>query len=181
MNKLTLILLISLILTSCKDNKENVNGTSNISSEYKINEDETLTLLLKAKIEKDDKFKFCYLNEGQEQLKGDQKVEINVKGSSEIQELEFRTSSTEIPTKLFLMFGNDEKYQSIEFESAEIQLNENTFQISKTVFFQFFNPNGYIDYDKENAVATCKAVEGEYGPWFMSRDILIDRLLLEFD
>lgn len=157
-------------LISCKDSpKEEVNASKH------------LTFELSATVYYDDVFKLFYVNEGQQHITVDQMVKVEVKKSTEIQTINFTTQSQEIPTKLLLVFGNDEKRQKLIVNSCSVSLGYDKIDISRDKFFQMFIPNKYIEYDNDKATATAGVVNGDFKPSFRAREILIDRMLLEFD
>ncbi len=171
MKRTILLILTFLLLVNCKN--ENKTTEKNEKKEY-------FRLIVNAVVEYDDEFQLLYLEEDQDNISMKNAIILKVLGSSSPQELTFRIEEEGIPTKFFLRFGNEQKNQKINILQTQVFYGDDSFVIEKDKFYQFFSPNRYVEYDTENAVAICKEVDGKYEPWFRSRDVLIDKLLYDF-
>lgn len=171
------ILLVFFLTASfgCKQKSE-------AKQEQQINEPrDAFVLKINTIIDDDDVFTLFFLEEGQDNITTKNSVSVNVKNSPSPQELTFKVKEGILPTKLFLKFGNEQKKQRIFILSAQINFGEKSFIISREKFYQFFIPNKFINYDVENAIAIGKEVDGEYSPWFGSREVLIDKIFYDFE
>lgn len=176
MKKIILLLLV-VITFSCKSEKKEKETTPIVEE---IEQKNAFTLSINAVVENDDSFILFYLEEGQTKINLKNSITANVLGSLDPQELNFKIKEEVLPTKLFLRFGNDQKFQKINFLTTYLSFGENSFSIENEKFFQFFNPNKFIDYDRENFIAISNEVDGEYKPRFGSRAVLIDKIFYEF-
>ncbi|RLD27260.1 MAG: hypothetical protein DRI75_09940 [Bacteroidetes bacterium] len=173
MKKVFLVLLLVTTVSCKKENKDKVKLPV-------VEQKDFFTLTINAIIENDDEFSLFFLEEGQINITKKNSVTVNVLGSSEPQELIFTIKDEVLPTKLFLRFWYGQKAQKITFLITYLSYGENSFIIEKDKFFQFFIPNKYIEFDKENFIATAKEVGGEYKPRFGSRTVLIDKIFYAF-
>jgi len=173
------LLILALAVTSCKDEKKQVDSTDSNEVETVPEEPNNavfFTLKINAVVEKDDKATLYYLEGEQTDITTENSVEINIIGSELQQEMIFRLNEDILPTKLVLKYGNEEKAQKITFVNAELSYNEQKIEIDAYKFYQFFIPNAFIEYDQENHIATFKEVNGEYNPIFFSRKVLEDKI-----
>ncbi|MBV7269161.1 hypothetical protein [Winogradskyella luteola] len=185
MKKFIKYFLILIVATNCNGNEKS--PTDNKVKEPKIveihkeNKTKTdyFTLKLEAVVEEDDDFTLFYLNENQRQISKRNSVSIPVKGSDNYQTFFFQLNEDVLPNKLILKFGNKDKIQKIIVNSLELSYNGNKITITKQVFFNHFNPNEFIEYNKVNFTAVALEKEGMYNPFFVSRKSLQDRMNLE--
>ncbi|RMZ50330.1 hypothetical protein EB822_09020 [Flavobacteriaceae bacterium PRS1] len=177
MKKIVLVLLIVLVF-ACKS--ENKNKAEQPPKAIETVQKDVFTLSINAIVENEDTFILFFLEEGQEHITKKNSATVKVQGSVEPQEIRFIIKEEVLPTKLLLRFGNEQKAQKIEFLTTELSYGENSFIIEKDRFFQFFIPNKYIEYDRENSIAISKEIEEEYEPRFGSRNVLIDKIFYKF-
>jgi hypothetical protein len=173
MKKVFLVLLLFTTVSCKKGNKDKIKPPV-------VEQKDVFTLAINAIIENDDEFILLFLEEGQINVTKKNSVVVNVLGSQEPQELTFKIKEEVLPTKLFLTFGNNQKAQKITFLTTYLSYGENSFSIENDKFFQFFMPNNYIEFDRENFIATAKEVGGVYKPRFGSRNVLIDKIFYDF-
>ena len=174
MKKIVLALLLVTAFACKSDKKETPSAIDEVEQKG------TFVLKINAIIDYDDQFTLLFLEEGQKNISKENSVIVDVLGSNQPQELIFTIKEEVLPTKLFLRFGNDQKAQRISFLATQIIYGENSFSIEKDKFYQFFNPNKFIEFDNENHVAISKEVAGEYNPIFGSRQVLIDKIFYHF-
>jgi len=174
MRKCILVLFLLASTLACKEEKK---AASN-SSQHK--QKESLSFNLDAIIENNGIFTLFFLEEGQENISIKNSRILEVKGSLEPQILTFTINEDVIPDKLFLRFVNEEKKQVIDIRSATISFGDKSIIIKDSLFYQYFMPNKFVEYDNKNFRATTKEVDGKYLPRFGSRDLLLQKMLLEF-
>lgn len=184
MKKLYFLLIICVTINSCKDSRKKAAATTSTVETQKeqtqIIKDQ-FEMNFTAIYENNDKVTLFFLEEGQKNITVKNSVSVDVFGSSEPQKLNFRIKENTIPHKLFLRFGEDNEAQKITIVKTELLYAEDTIVIEKEKFYQFFNPNQYINYDRKNFVAIAKPVNGTYKPRFISRKVLEDRILLHLN
>jgi hypothetical protein len=173
------VLIFFLLITvfACKSEKK---PEENIAEEELIKSKDALTFTLEAIIENDGTFTLFFLEEGQEQINFKNSEAKEVKGSAQSQSISFTIREEVIPDKLFLRFLNDEKKQIITIKRASISYGKKSIVIQDSLFYQYFMPNKFVDYDSNNFKASTNEIDGEYLPRFSSRDVLIEKMLLEF-
>lgn len=177
MKNFFLVFLIVGCVFSC--NEEKKENKIKPTKEAEIEHINALSLNFEAVIENDGKFTLFFMEEGQEHISLKNSKAIDVKGGLDTQNLVFTIKEETIPTKLFLRFVNDERVQSISVKSATFSYGKKSFQIPDSLFFQYFMPNKFVDYNKENFTATTKEIDGDYLPRFFSRKVLIDKILMD--
>jgi hypothetical protein len=177
MRNYVLIFFLAISVFACKEEKK---AEKNINEEELVKSKEALTFKLDAIIENNGTFTLFFLEEGQEQINFKNSKATEVKGSSQPQSISFTIREEVIPDKLFLRFVNDEKKQTITIKRASLSYGEKSIIIQDSLFYQYFMPNKFIDYDNNNFKASTKEIDGEYLPRFSSRDVLLEKMLLEF-
>ncbi|MEY8849455.1 hypothetical protein AB9K26_11595 [Psychroserpens sp. XS_ASV72] len=166
--KTTFILLL-LLTFSCKDEKRTADTNVQEKKEY-------FSFTINAVIEKDDEFTLFYLDEENTDIKKENSVSVKTKGSSTPQELFFQLPDDTLPLRLLLRYGNDEKSQTIQIVDAKLSYHGKDIIVSRQNFFQFFNPNKFIDYNQEEFKAVSKEMDGTYSPTFISRKVLENKI-----
>lgn len=173
-------IILSLILTiafSCKNDKK----AEEIKESFKLNENkEYFSLTINAIIEYNDEFKLFYLEENEKAITKKNSVSVLVEGNILPQELKFQITKDIIPTKLVLMFGNDERHQKVQFVDAKLNYYDKEIFIEKERFYQFFIPNEFIEYNQEEYTAIANEKNGNYNPAFFSREILENKIDITF-
>ncbi|MBT8254151.1 MAG: hypothetical protein HKN00_08345 [Flavobacteriaceae bacterium] len=176
-------LFLSVIIYSCKNgSKSEASETDQITEEGQTtqsNEEDTssfFTLTINALVELDDEFILYYLEEGQKDIKKENSVAVKLSGSPSIQQLEFKLKDDTLPTNLILRFAQETPEQKVTFMNSVITYGSSEFIIDAPRFFQFFNPNECINFNKEENSATVKEVNGRLNPSFNSREVLNQRL-----
>jgi len=177
MKKIVSILILMILMFSCKENeskKQNDNiNKSDINTEVDSNQD-NFNIEMNVIVEKPDEFVLYYLEGEQNKIKQRTSISLKVVGSTEPQKLKFKLKDNVLPTKLFLKFGQNQAEQKITFFKTIISYrkDEKKLVIEGSRFFQFFNPNEFIDFDKVNNIATLKEINGKMNPAFVSRKVL---------
>ena len=170
-----------ITIFSCKEEKKGSEINHNIDQENKkVDEKGYFSLHINAIVEHNEKFTLFYLDVDQENITKENSVSLNVEGNAEPQDLVFQLTNDILPTRLILRFGNEAKTQKIYFNNTELSYHNSKINIEKENFFQFFNPNKFIDYKRDELLAITKEVEGNYNPAFFSRRILEDKIEVTF-
>ncbi|WP_040252891.1 hypothetical protein [Psychroserpens mesophilus] len=176
-NYLLVFFLVASVF-ACKEEKQvEIKSTQ---EKQLVKSKEALSFMLEAIIENSGTFTLFYLEEGQEQITLKNSKSTEVKGSAEPQVISFTIRDEIIPDKLFLRFVNDEKQQTITVKTTSLFYGKKSIVIQDSLFYQYFMPNKFVDYDVNNFKATTKEIDGEYLPRFSSRDVLLQKMLLEF-
>ncbi|MDG4715199.1 hypothetical protein [Winogradskyella marincola] len=182
MNKFYIYLFIALSFSSCKEDKSKTDKTVIDSVDAETNENEEtdfFALTMDAAVKKDGDLTLFYLEEGQNKITRKNSVNIPVIGNENFQTLTFRIDKDILPTRLIFKFGNAEKSQTIIFNEILITYNDNEILITKEDFFWNFNPNKFVNYDRASFTAITVEKDGVFDPFFVSREILVDKMHLE--
>ncbi len=182
MKKIVLVVLLISSIACKSDKKSNeINEPSSQEAHTVSKESEypNFTILFRAKVLLDDKFRLLYTEELGEKFSGKEIVFTDVKGSEDFQTIRFVLPKKDIyPIRLRLNVGNNKEQKGIIIESIEIAHDDNKLKISSTEFYKYFYPNKYIEYNRENGEVTFKEEDGKHFPFFVSRGPLHDELMI---
>ena len=169
------LLAFIFILFSCK--KENKKETTpEVSTETVKEEQGNFELAVNGIIEMDDTFRLYYLLGEEKEITKENSISLDIMGSTDPQTMLFKLPIDELPTRLIIKYGNESKSQKIQFENILISFEGSELSIKGDRFIQFFSPNEFITYDRENAIATSTAINGDYKPTFYSRAVLEQKI-----
>lgn len=179
MKKKTLVLLlfVCFISLNCKEKVKTTDPEQKSSSELEepvIDTDENFTLNLDVVVDADDTFTMFYLYDEMKAITKEKSVSVDVIGSDVMQNLKFQLKEKVLPTRILLKFKNET--QNVKFVNANLTYKEKEFKIEGSRFFQFFNPNQDIEYDRETSTATAKKSNSKFNPTFSSRKVLEDKI-----
>lgn len=178
MKKIVLAIVLLTSIVSCKnDKKETEKVVENETPEVKeeVVKKDFVLLTLNAVVPKDDTFVLQFTEDPTFKFKASDKMKVDIKGSNVPQDVIFKLPNKVIPTKFMLKVGR-KNYEGVTISKLTISNEDRVFEISKENFYQFFNPNKYIDYNREEKTFTSKEIDGRYIPTFISRPVLIQRL-----
>ena len=178
MRNFVLVLFLVASIFACKEEKKT--ESNKLREEPFVKSKNELSFMLEATIENNGTFTLFFLEEGQEQISLKNSEATEVKGSNDTQIISFTIKEDIIPDKLFLRFVNEERKQTITIKRALLTFGEKSIVIQDSLFNQYFMPNKFVEYDNNNFTATTKVIDGEYLPRFSSRDVLLQKMLLEF-
>ncbi|WP_412987483.1 hypothetical protein [Pontimicrobium sp. IMCC45349] len=179
MKKLIKVFILVMLLVGCKGNdkkEETINHKNNNEEVVKEVSDDNFLMTLNAKVIEDDTFTLFYMKDGDKAITKKNSISVKVVGSNEPQTIEFKLEDNVLPMRLFLKFKNEIKRQRIDILNASLSYEGEEFYIEGNRFFQFFAPNNYIEYDRDNATAIGKVVKDNYAPSFSSRKVLEDKI-----
>lgn len=149
-------LLLSVLFLSCKDDK------TAEKSEKKV--EKLFIVTCNAIVEKDDIFQIFYNEDGGDNFAPEDAVTLNVKGSSEPQDLVFVLPQDVSPMNLRFDIGANPDLKQVAFKRFRIDYRNNSFSADNGQFIKYFYPNPPIEFDSINVVARLKAVDGVYDP-----------------
>lgn len=170
-------ILVLVIVVSCKG-KKNAEATSVSKMMEASTEQKGLLMSLDVHIKNKGKLVLYYLLKDQKDITEKHKITVDVTPLDSNQKIDFQFDKDIYPERFFLKLRDDNQSQTIKFNSVTFSLNEKSFSIDGSQFFQFFQPNKCIDYNRDEAIARTKAVEGKYNPTFISRIVLEDKVFL---
>ncbi|MBE9575755.1 hypothetical protein [Flavobacterium proteolyticum] len=152
-------LLLSVLFTSCKDDKAvDTNETAKAESK-------TFTVTFNAVVEKDDTFQVFYNEDGGDNFAPEDAVTINIKGSTQPQDLVFELPKEAMPMSLRFDIGANKELKQVPFKSFKIEYLDKKIEGTTADFFKYFYPNTQVEIDTVNTTAKIKLLEGEpYDP-----------------
>lgn len=175
-----ILFTVLLFMLNCKDEKTKKEEIIESTPVETINEKDFFSLTINAIVDYDGDFILYYLEGNQKDITSKNSVSLNVERSESVQKLHFRLKENIIPTKLMLVLKSEQKKQRIKFFDSRLDYYDDEILISAKNFYQFFNPNHYLEYDKDNYVAVAIEKNGQFKPNFFSRKVLDDRIDLIF-
>lgn len=174
MKKAILLLIFAISLTACKNEKNKQTQEPETKTEPVVEtQEDFIKVTFNAIVPKDDTFSLQFKKEDNKMYpkKG---IKVNIQGSDLPQDLVFNLPPNNFPTGFILILGEN-NVENVVMNSASFDLDGENFSIEKERFFQFFNPNKHIEFNK--ADNSYKLKEGNKGrPFFNARKILIQRL-----
>ncbi len=167
-NKNAIILFGALmILFSCK--KETKIDTEAITKPI-----ETFKVELDLVVQEDDSLELFYKEFSDDDWKSYHVVTSPVKGSAFVQQVLFNLPENVVPSEIRLDFGTNKNQKPIAIKNFKMDYYEKSFQAKDTLFYQYFNPNEQIKYDRKTAIATPIYTKGvTYDPLFIPREVLL--------
>ncbi|WNH08615.1 hypothetical protein [Thalassobellus suaedae] len=178
------VLFIAVMLTvACKDNKVKKDIDEQIEhvSKKEINQDkDILKVQLEARVLENDIFDILYVSDSTEgTLNSNDRVGLNVKGSSNMQILEFKLPPKKFPYKLRIDLGGNgiKNETNIEINSINFLLNGKEVKIDSTLLNQYFKHNVYLN--KTGNGFERRVFKEKYDPFITADSSLITKLRLE--
>ena len=127
-------------------------------------------------IENNDTITLYYLEGEEINITKENSIPIEIIGSDVQQTLDFKLDEDVLPTRLIIKYGNDDKRQKIKFLDSKLEYQGKEIVIKNGMFYQFFIPNEYIDFNQAEQIAISTKKNGDYNPIFFSRKILEDKI-----
>ncbi len=164
-------LALFLVLTSCKDNKEN--------TEAAPKEAAVVTVTIRAAFEKDDSFAVYFDEEGKEAFKPENAVIVEAKGKAGAQDLVFKMPEDVRPLSLRFDLGANPEQGKVTIETFTITKGDKTFTAPGKDFTKYLAPNDQIGFDVASGTATITKPEGAvlYDPFFLPTQALRDEMV----
>lgn len=175
------LIAVTLLLNSCKEDKQSqqhkeINDLEQISDS--VIEKDVFSFNIDAEFLYDDEIYFYYLTPETDKITTKNSLQKNVFGSTELQTLSFNLPEEVLPTRVFLRFG-DNKKQKIIVKNINLSYGKNVINIPDSLFFQYFNPNRSIIFNKEDYSLNI-STKNNQNPMFFSRKTLEDKVDNEF-
>lgn len=184
--KRTVLILLTILTFSCKENKQEKpkNNKEKIETQkkqvLKKEKDNVFKLQFDIKLLENDKFRVFYAeNSLDEKFNGEQMIVTSIKGSPEFQTVSIKLPANILPYKLRVDVGeNGIKNETvIEFKSIKLELNGNNIIINNDIMNNFFKPNSYLE--KTEKGFKRKVVKGKYDPFLVSTALLNKKIEIE--
>ncbi len=137
---LGVILLITVVFTSCKNNQEQEEKSIESIDQ---SEENLVKISFNLISVNDDKFHLYYTEDETINFNEEKSVWSNVKGSKLYQEVEFKLPKDVLPTNLRVDFGSVklENDSDIELKSFSINYLDKNFTVKDSLIFNYFYPN----------------------------------------
>lgn len=165
--------LLSVVSISCKDDKKN-----EVQQDKKmVDPKELFNVELNLIVSKDDSLQLFYKDDSNNDWQDEKSVWAPVKGDVNAQKVQFFLPKDIIPNDLRIDFGNNKNQKSIEVKNFTMKYFNKTFTVKDTMFYQFFQPNEQINWDRKKATANFNYKQGIYDPLFFPRETLKGEIL----
>ncbi|RBP34671.1 hypothetical protein DFR65_101568 [Oceanihabitans sediminis] len=180
MKKIFLSILIIVSLNACKnDKKESKEFTEQEGINVEVKNKNILKFNINAIVSGNEEFTVYYLDVDDKEISKKRSVSKKIIGSEIMQTINFDFPENVIPIKILFMTGKNQETK-IDIIDASFEMDDVVFEIPGDKFFDYFNPNKFIEYNRTSSSYSLKVIEGEFNPMFFSRIVLIDRLEMFF-
>jgi len=159
--KLTLVLFFFLILLGCKEE-------NNVNKEFKVD--------ITFKILEEDKIKLYYTRNKEDIYNEQDKQEILVCGSENLQTIDFVLK--QIPYKFRIDLGENKNETTVYIASVIIKSKGRLIEINDKTIHRFFKPNIYLE--RQGYEYDRKIIKNRYDPFLESSNLLRKKIQLEF-
>ena len=176
--KYLLLSFALVVAVSCKKEKEKPdNQQVEIKEVVADKEPAKFTLVLTAKVLKDDRFRLNYAEDLKEQFSAKKIVFSAVKGNTEYQDISFELPKNDIyPSRLRLNFGTNKDQDPIDIKAIKIAHQGNEIEIVDSLFYRYFLPNKHMELDKSTGIVSFKEEDGKRAPFAISKRLLNTKL-----
>ena len=168
--KKTILLPMIISMLSCINEK---------STNNEIDKN-TFIVSLNLKIVEDNIIDIFYIGESpDDQFNEEERVTLDVEGSSDYQLIKFNIPKGIIPYKFRIDLGkNINKHETqVDISSINIELNGKSIFIDSTLLDSFFQPNIYLERNYRGYLR--KIVDDKYDPFIFSKPVLNKKIELE--
>ncbi|MFY7666217.1 hypothetical protein [Flavobacterium sp.] len=166
-------LLISATLFSCKDDKKS-------DAEQQKEEVPTYSIVLNATVKQNDNLQLFFKETTDEntQFSEENSVRVDVVGSDQPQDIEFKLPVDAVANQLRLDFGMNKDQKDIVVNNFTMKFKEKSFTLSSADFFEYFIPDSTsVTVDKANKKVTPRpSKEGNFDPKMFSGTMLADKI-----
>lgn len=171
-NKILAGILATGLLISCGDKKgtRNSSETEAIAAEPIIIAN-PLKVSLNAIVDKDDTIQVFYRFDLNSDYNSMHVVNAIVKGSNVAQNINFDIPTDQKIADIRIDLGTNKDQEKIQIKNFNMQFEGRSFNAKDTLFFQYFYPNEFIDYDRKTSTAKLQEKDGKYDPIFMPRPV----------
>lgn len=162
---LSVTVLTTISLISCKKGEEKKPETGEVKKEYK----ENFNIQINATASKKDDFAFYYTEDNTVNFKGENAIWGGIKGGNVDETINFELTEERIPTNIRLDFGLNKEQDSVVVKSIKVNFFENSFVINGSDFFNYFNKDEQFKYkvDPAKGTLTIYKKDNEYKtPYF---------------
>ena len=160
------IVLTLLIIVSCKNEPK-----ANKDLTEKIKMDSYLTVVLKGIVAENDTFEVFFSEFFTEQYYPLDKVQVNVEGKQDEQEIVFKLPEKIYPTKLRIDIGSRGNETSIKINEITLSTGTKKITFKDSELLEYFKPNKFINLDDSNHGYIRKSIDGIYDPYLISINI----------
>lgn len=158
-----IILLLSLVACKNTENKEEVAVKDNFS------------VVFEGVFTKNDKIQIFYLVDGAD-WSDESSVSQNIYASNEMQKIELDLPKEVIPSNLRVDLGFNPTQSNVTIKNISVKYKNDIINGDLGVFSDYFFPNQYVSWDPNYFGYKLTVIDGNYDPFLMGNDLLIDSL-----
>ena len=159
----SIILLLSLGACKNTENKEEVATKDNFS------------IIIEGVFTKNDKLQIFYLVDGKD-WSDESSISQAIYGSNEMQKIELDLPKEIIPKNLRVDLGFNPTQSNVTIKNISIKYKKEIIDGDFGNFTDYFFPNQFVSWDPNYFGYKLSVVDGNYDPFFMGNDLLIDSL-----
>ena len=178
MKKYILIIFVVGLILGCKNEKPQ--DAVKITEPQKVEKTEEIEetgvkIIVNTIVPLDDIITLRYTENEDLKFKPKEFIRVKVNGNNAPQDIEFSLPEGLAPTRMALFYGPNNK-SGMVLNSVKFSLADWNFNVEGTRIWNFFNPNKYISFNKENNSFEGNDIDGKYAPGFNFRNVLIKKL-----
>jgi len=147
----------------------NVSCGSKEKEESSENTTKNVQLILEFKTSVNDKFKIYYSKNPNTEIGGELFIDKYIYGANDMQKVIFNFPKGDLPYKIRLDVGTNQKVETITIKNISIVYGDKTLSGDEGEFMKFWSPNECIKFDDVNYIYTLvPSTNGIKTPVFMA-------------
>lgn len=160
---------IILLTMNCKN--ENKTIVKRDKQENKIEVNSYLSVIVKAKIQENDKFQLYFSEEITGQYRPENIVEVEVKGENKFQNVTFNLPKYIYPIKMRIDLGVRKIETPVVIDEIIFSSGTNKKVFAGSELLEYFRPNKFIELDTVSQKYNRKSIDEVYDPFIISINI----------
>lgn len=136
---------------------------------------DNFSIVIEGVFTKNDKLQVFYLVEGKD-WSDENSISQPIYASNEMQKIELDLPKEIIPNNLRVDLGSNPTQSNVTIKNISIKYKNETINGDLGIFTDYFYPNQFVSWDPNYFGYKLSAIDGNYDPFFMGNDLLIDSL-----
>lgn len=147
----------------------------NIENKEEIPVKDNFSIVIEGVFTKNDKLQIFYLVDGQD-WSDESSVSQAIYASNEMQKIELDLPKEVIPTNLRVDLGFNPTQANVTIKNISVKYKNEIIDGDLGGFSDYFFPNQFVSWDPNYFGYKLSVIDGNYDPFFMGNDLLIDSL-----
>lgn len=155
------LIIISLLFISCDSNKKEETSEETTKKDL-------VELILEINSPLNDKFKIYYTKEANSEITGEHFIEKRFYGSSEMQKVVFQFPNGDMPHKIRLDVGVNQKAENITIKNISVAYKDKLINGNEGEFMKFWSTNECLKFNENDQNYTVIPANGQKTPIFIA-------------